>query len=613
MAKSDFLAELKAKSNGHCSIWQTARAIAPLVREHAWSTPWLFVLGFTSALAESLGITLVILFIYSALDRTADAVQSDGILRRLFETAEMITGGSNTVMIALIFFVIISKSTLNFCYGILSSTIKNRISEKIRNDIHAQYLDVAHEYIQRYDRGDLLNILASESWTVADIFFSLTRMAVNISSIAVFGVFLLAASWKITVVAGLGSLLLGTGLHFLSQPVRRIGEQAAQINKRMAEHMLSTLQGMRTIRAFGREEEEKQRFGNVSARVRRIFMESDRINSLVDPISEISYLALLTVIVALSVPLEISFASTLAAVALLYRLRPYIGEFQGHWLKLSELNTSLGVVKSVLDRSDKPYLSSGDRPFQRLQSAIRFEGVSFVYPGASRASLELATFTVQRGKKTAIVGSSGSGKTTIVNLLLQLLRPTSGQILVDAVPLQELDRNNWLARVAVAGQDIELIEGTIAQNIAMARPDASLADIRKAAEVAQILEFAEKSPEGFDTWVGEQGLNLSGGQRQRIGIARALLCRPNILIFDEAMNALDGYLERAIYENISNIAEELTLIFITHRLETVLTVDHVICLSEAGQIAEQGHPQELLAHPKSVIKVMLQRKRPDAA
>jgi len=613
MAKSDFLAELKARSNGRFSIWRTAHAVRPLVREHAWSTPWLLVLGFASALAESVGITLVILFIYSALDRTADAAQSDGILRRLFEIAETITGGSNTTMIALIFFVIISKSILNFSYSILSSTVRNRISEKTRNDIYGQYLDVAYQYIQRYDRGDLLNILASESWAVAEIFFSLTRMAVNISSIAVFGVFLLAASWEITVVAGLGSFLLGTALHLLSQPVRRIGEEATRANKLMAENMLATLQGMRTIRAFGREEEEKQRFSNISARVRSIFMESDRINSLVNPISEISYLALLTIIVAISVPLEIPFASTLAAVALLYRLRPYIGEFQGHWLKLSELNTSLGVVKSVLDRSDKPYFSCGNRPFRHLQSAIHFEGVSFVYPSASRASLDQATFTVQRGRKTAIVGSSGSGKTTIVNLLLQLLRPTSGQIFVDGMPLQELDRRSWLARVAVAGQDIELIEGTIAQNIAMARPDASLSEIREAAKAAKILEFAEGSPEGFDTWVGEQGLNLSGGQRQRIGIARALLCKPNILIFDEAMNALDGYLERTIYENVSDINEELTLIFITHRLETMLTVDHVICLNEAGQIAEQGHPQELLAHPKSTIKRMLQRKRSDAA
>jgi len=612
MAKSDFLSEATAKPKKSSSIFQMAHAVAPLVREHGWSTPLLLVYGFASALAESVGVTLVILFLYSALDRTGDAAQSGGILGRLFQFADQITNGNNAAMIALIFFVIIAKSILNFSYSILASTVTNRISEKIRNGIHAQYMDVAYEYILRYDRGDLLNILASDSWNIANIYISLIRMVVNIGSILVFGVFLIAASWEIAIIAGLGSLVLGLVVHLLSQPARRIGAEAVKINIRLAEQMHATLQGMRTIRAFGREEHEKRLFRHISDKVGRIFVSSARLNSLVDPISEIGYLALLTVIVAISVPLNISFASTLAAVALLYRLRPYMREFQGHWLYLSELETSLAMVRHLLDRSDKPYLTYGEIPFRELQSSIRFEDVGFIYTGASRASLDKAKFTMRRGKKTAIVGPSGSGKTTIVNLLLCLLQPTSGRIFVDNVPLNALDRKSWLSRIAVAGQDVELIEGTIAQNIAMARPDAPLPEIRSAAEVAKILEFADGCSEGFDTWVGEQGLNLSGGQRQRVGIARALLCKPNILIFDEATSALDGDLERAIYEALSCAEEELTLILITHRLETVLSVDHMICLSEAGQVVEQGNPQDLLECPKSTINAMLECIRASA-
>ncbi len=266
----------------------------------------------------------------------------------------------------------------------------------------------------------------------------------------------------------------------------------------------------------------------------------------------------------------------------------------------------------MLVRSDKPYLSYGKTSFRQLQSTIRFEDVGFIYTGASRASLDNASFTIPRGKKTAIVGSSGSGKTTIVNLLLCLLQPTCGRIFVDNVPLNALDRKSWLSRIAVAGQDVELIEGTITQNIAMARPDACFSEIRSVAEVAKILDFADGCSEGFDTWVGEQGLNLSGGQRQRVGIARALLCKPNILIFDEATSALDGDLERAIYKSLSCSEEELTLILITHRLDTVLSVDHMICLSEAGQVVEQGNPQDLLARPKSTINTMLECNRASA-
>jgi ABC-type multidrug transport system fused ATPase/permease subunit len=192
-----------------------------------------------------------------------------------------------------------------------------------------------------------------------------------------------------------------------------------------------------------------------------------------------------------------------------------------------------------------------------------------------------------------------------VNLLLRLYQPDSGTVLIDNVPLREVERESWLGKIALAGQDVELTEGTIAENIAMSHPGASRAELQIAADQSGILEFIKQQPAQFDAPVGERGLSLSNGQRQRVGLARALLRDPDILILDEAMSALDAALENRIRSNIDERFQNRTVIFITHRLETVLGVDHVVCIDE-GRVLEEGPPNELLSRPHGALRRFLQ-------
>ena len=187
-------------------------------------------------------------------------------------------------------------------------------------------------------------------------------------------------------------------------------------------------------------------------------------------------------------------------------------------------------------------------------------------------------FTIPARGTTAIVGESGAGKTTVVNLLLRLYAADEGAVLVDGVAIARLSRPNWLSRTAVAGQDVELIDGTVAENIRMARPEASDAEVHAAAALAGALGFIEALPEGFESWIGQQGLNLSGGQRQRLGIARAVLRDPDLLILDEATNALDAALEDGIRARLQRAFAGRTLVLVTHREDVALTADHVVCL-----------------------------------
>jgi subfamily B ATP-binding cassette protein MsbA len=180
----------------------------------------------------------------------------------------------------------------------------------------------------------------------------------------------------------------------------------------------------------------------------------------------------------------------------------------------------------------------------------------------------------------------------------------SGSILIDGVPLGELSRESWLSRIAAAGQDMELIEGTVCDNLRVARPEASLSEIRKAAETAHILDTIECLPDGFDTWIGQHGLQLSGGQRQRLGLALALLRDPDILILDEATNALNGGLEQAVLNAVRRELAGRTLLIITHRLESALSADRVICIG-SGSVLESGSPAELWARPSSLLRTLL--------
>jgi ABC-type multidrug transport system fused ATPase/permease subunit len=586
LARSDILAESAAGDGARWSLAREMRAFLPLLSPHAWAAPALLVLGLAASLAESVGVSLVVLLLYALIGHGAEAAQGTGLLAGIFGRVEALAGGSSVIVAGLILALVTAKALLNLTYGMIASSVRNRVSEAVRNGIHDQYLSVAYSYVRRHEQGELLNVLATESWAVADACFCLMRIAINSCAIAVFGLFLVALSWQIALIAAIGSGLLYLGLRRLSRPARDLGEQATRVNRALAERMLATLQGMRTIRAFAQEEAERQRFRAASHAVRRAFVRLELLYGVTNPVAEIGNLILLALIAASSVPLGIPFASTLAAVALLYRLQPHVHELEGNLLRLAGLDASLRVVRSVLSRSDKTYPRDGTRPVTGLAGDIRFDRVTLSHEGAPRPSLDQASFTIPRRAITAIIGPSGAGKTTIVNLLLRLYDPERGAILVGGRPLAELSRAGWLGRIAVAGQDVELIEGTIADNICLARPSADQDAMQRAAALAGIRDFVLGLPEGFDSWVGERGLNLSGGQRQRIGLARALICDPDLLILDEATNALDSALEQTVRDGLRDALAGRTLVVITHRLSALGGVDHLICLDEGRVVAE---------------------------
>jgi ABC-type multidrug transport system fused ATPase/permease subunit len=335
-------------------------------------------------------------------------------------------------------------------------------------------------------------------------------------------------------------------------------------------------------------------------------MAMDLTAAMVTPIMEVLYVPLLLIALALAWSAGVSPPVLLACLVLFYRLLPKFQHFHRARVQLAGLLGAVDNITALLRTDDKPYLSSGSRRFERLERGIEFQDVEYRYAPrsvdasdsvenhAERPTVQGLNFTIERGQMLAIVGGSGAGKSTIVNLLCRFYDPQKGRILVDGVPLPALETKSWRSRVAITGQDADLVSGTIAENISYGCPDATAESIERAARRAEVHDFIVALPDGYATQIGSRGRSLSEGQRQRVSLARALLTDPCVLVLDEAMNALDNVTAAAVAATLEALRGELTIVIIAHRLDSVRHADNILVLKD-GRIVERGTRAALLA------------------
>ena len=480
----------------------------------------------------------------------------------------------------------------------LSQHLLGRVLVDIQRDLCAKLLALPLGFHQQHSRGETLSRIlndTSKAHTALDQFFvdivqSVVMLAVTVSA-------LFFVSWQLSLTVAAASPILAAVIARFGLSIRKRAERRQESQADMTQRLLQILAGIKIVKAFKAQEGEARSFAAENLRYFRRNMKVVRSRSLarsaVELISNLIGISVLFVgVAALFADVwGLTLGTLIAFVLLMARAYRPMRDLSRAWTRLQEAVPSAARFFDVLDAGEETPDPPGALAIAGVARGIALRGVSFSY--GREPVLEDVSLEVKRGEMVAIVGKTGSGKTTLADLLLRLYDPGAGAIEVDGVDLRRIQRGSWLDHVAVVTQDPFLFAGTIRENILYGRPGASEAELLAAARAAHVDEFVARFAAGYDTDVGEAGSALSGGQRQRITIARAILKRPDVLIFDEATSALDAESERLVQDAIDALLAGRTTFVIAHRLSTVRHADKILVLRD-GRIAELGSHDDLM-------------------
>ena len=572
-------------------LLRALRALFPLLRLRRWMVSMIIILGVLTALSEGLSISLLVPLIQNQMG-TADA----GVIGKMTAVFHGIPAETRLWWIgASILMLVVLKNILSYSYSLLFQWVNASISHRLRCGIFHQLLSVSQSYLDGHDSGKLLNTLGTDTWRVSSAFAVLANMIINACMTLTLGSLLLLISWKLTLITGCLLLLISQIVQRLTGRAKQLGLQATAASATLSQRMLETFHGLRLVRAFGRESHEQNRFDVASGTVRKIFWKLESTSALVHPLSEVLTASLLLGIVAvMAMRAPGQMAASLTFLILLYRLQPRIRQFDSDRVALNAFSASVEEVRKLLDETDKPYLRSGARVLNSIEKGIVLENVSLYYDSAKGPALDEVTCSINSGETTALVGPSGAGKSSLISLVCRFYDPSSGRLLIDGIPLQELDLAWWRSQIAVVSQDVHLFNASVAENIIYGKLDATREELLEAARKAHALEFIEGLPDGFETVLGDWGLLLSGGQRQRVALARAFIRDPQILILDEATNSLDLISETVVQDALEEFGRGRTIVIIAHRISTIEHADKVIVL-DSGKVVESGSVTQLLS------------------
>ena len=557
----------------------------------AWTSPSIVALGLMAASLE--GATLY-LFIPLIQSLGASGGAGDQVAYLFHHMMASVPADRRIpVLVAAVFATVVLKNLVAYLNTFVTRFTGGYVAHRMRLRVFEQTISSCIDYRVQNKKTDIVNTLTTETWKVSSGLILIYRVIICTCTCLVFLILLLLVSVKLTVLAML--FLAGSAaiVHLATRRADASGKSVITENKRFGLRMWESVNALQLIRSFSREEYELARFAALSENVYRRILKLDMLWAVPAPLSEIFATALIGLLILTGGMLGTGFAVLAAFLAVLYRMQGPLREIMSSKVALDSLSASVADVAEYLEATGKPYIKSGAKRIATFDREIEFRNVSFRYAPGEPLALDNVSFTIPMGVTTAIVGRSGAGKSTLMTLLYRFEDPTEGEILVDGTPLHELDLRNWRERLSLMSQDVRLFNETVQANIAYGDLEASAEAIQKAAKIAEADEFIRDLPQGYATEVGDHGMRLSGGQRQRIALARTILRDPDILLLDEATNALDSDSERAFQEALDMYARGRTVIVIAHRLATVADADQIVVLG-GGRVIECGAPAVLL-------------------
>ncbi|MGI6642484.1 MAG: ABC transporter ATP-binding protein [Bacillota bacterium] len=543
-------------------------------------------------------VLVVLAMVASAFLEVSPAV----LVRRIVDTALETKNVALAARLSTGFVAIaIGRAIVNYTQWYFSELVGQKVVYEIRQSIHDHLQELPPSYFSGMGTGQVMSRLTSDVEAVQDFLcwgaLLLTQMVVTMTVVTGF---LFRINWRLTLATLVTFPFMVRMVFWFDRNVRPAWKNVRERIGRLTENLQENISGIRVVKAFSREGHETTKFGSMNrahyeANMERALIES-KAQPVLDFLSGISPIVVLGYGGHLVLSGRMTVGDVMAFHVLIWSLI-WPTRMLG-WL-VNYAEQALAASPRLFELLDsEPSIKNAPDPviLDRVKGHIVFRNVSFAFPGDTKETLHDINLEIFPGERVAIVGGTGSGKSTLMNLLPRFLDPTSGQIILDGIDLRHIDLKSLRSHMGVVLQDNFLFSATVRENIALGKANASTEDVEKAARLAQAMPFIEELPMGLETPVGERGIGLSGGQRQRIALARALLMDPRVLILDEATSSVDTETEYLIQEGLDEIMTGRTCLLIAKRLSTIRGADRIVIM-DRGRIVQIGTHQDLLSQP----------------
>lgn len=561
----------------------------------------LTILGFVGGLFEGIGVNALIPLLSIAI---GDGQNGTDIISKAVERFFTAISIEFNIPNLLIFIIImfISKAIVQIITDYISIKITADYETKTRNTLFRKILKSDWPHLMKHKLGHLETAMLIDIKQSGRILRTISAIITLVTSLTIYLIVAVNISFIVTLITAVLGLIIFLIFKPLNFRIKVLSQEVNSTNKSIAHHITENTLGIKTVKSMsvreGVEKKARVLFEILRSIQVKIFVIRSFIKSFIEPFGLI--FICLIFFFTYQLP-SFNFAVLVAIVYLIQKIFVYIRQLQKN---LNTLNEKIPFLQSALFYLDEAIENeeedNGTGKFI-FEKELEFRDVSFQYDNQDNNNqpvIKNISFKVKKGEMVGIIGPSGVGKTTLVDLILRLLNPTQGSIVLDGKNINEIDLKSWRDNIGYVSQDIFLMNDSVANNIKFYKDSISHDKLVKVAKMANIYDFIMELPDKFDTVIGERGVRLSAGQRQRIVIARVLARDPQILVLDEATSALDNESEIQIQKVIEGLRGRVTVLVIAHRLSTVEDSDKLIVL-EGGQISEQGAPKDLLKNKGS--------------
>lgn len=488
------------------------------------------------------------------------------------------------------------RGLTSFLNDYTSTYLSGHLVQTLRKELFAKMITLPTDYYDNNATGRMISRITNDATKITAAGFNVITVTIKDGVTAVgLLILLFYTDWQLTLITLVVLPSVAICVRFVAKRLRKLSRQDQHFMGQLTQVLGESIDCAKVVKIYGGQNFEWKRFDQASNNIRRNQIKQTSTSSLNTGITQLIIAMALALILYLAAQRAQNnnftagnFMSFLTAMLLLFApIKRITGISQS-------LQTGLAAVESVfgfLDEKSEP--DTGTIELTDVKGDIEFHDVSFQYEGAQVNAIDHLNLTIPFGKTVALVGFSGSGKTTVTSLIPRFYLPTSGYISLGGKPIDEFTLLSLRSQMALVSQEVVLFNDTVAANIRYAKPDATDEEVVNAAKYANALEFIENTPERFETLIGENGVKLSGGQRQRLAIARALLKNAPILILDEATSALDTQSERLVQGALDNLMKNRTTLVVAHRLSTIEGADLILVMDQ-GKVVEEGTHDELI-------------------